>query len=95
MSNVTQEPDEYLTTAEVAALLKISVKTLRNKVSAGVFRKGIHYFKPEGLSPRFKWSAVQAWIEGDENQIDEGIAMRRGYTLNTPVSDTWKKQQKS
>ncbi len=55
--------EEYLTINEVAARLKVSPKTIRNKMASGTFRKGVHYFSPKGLRPRFKWSVVQAWLE--------------------------------
>jgi|SRR5215468_3615635 len=78
--------DEYLTLAEVAARLKIKPKTIKNKMAAGIFQKGVHYFKPKGLGPRFKWSAVRDWIEGNKNQQQTGIPMKRGYVLNVPTS---------
>jgi len=82
--------EEYLKIDELAARLKLKRKTVLNKMSAGIFLKGVHYFSPEGIGPRFKWSAVQAWLEGSPPQEQNGIRMRRGYTLNTPISDAWK-----
>ena len=80
--------EEYLTIDEVAARLKIKPKTVRNKMSAGIFKKGVHYFHPKGLGPRFKWSAIVAWLEGKdspENQNDlDRIPMARGYFLGEP-----------
>lgn len=77
--------DEYLTITELAARLKVSPKTIRNKTASGIFRKGLHYFSPRGLRPRFKWSAVQAWLEGKEHSVgQEGkglIPVARGYFL--------------
>jgi hypothetical protein len=55
--------EEYLKIAEVAARLKITPKTIKNKMAAGIFRRGVHYFSPPGIGPRFKWSAVVAWLE--------------------------------
>jgi hypothetical protein len=55
--------EEYLTIAEVAARLRVRPKTIKNKMAAGIFRRGIHYFSPGGIGPRFKWSAVVAWLE--------------------------------
>jgi hypothetical protein len=81
--------EEYLTTAELAARLKVKPKTIKNKMAAGIFRKGVHYFSPVGLGPRFKWSAVVAWIEGNENQQESGIPMKRGYKLNLATSKLW------
>jgi hypothetical protein len=55
--------EEYLTITELSARLKIKPKTVKNKMAAGIFRRGVHYFSPAGLGPRFKWSAVVAWLE--------------------------------
>ena len=60
-------------------------------MAAGIFRKGQHYFSPKGIGPRFKWSAVQEWLEGTDARATgkSEIPMRRGYNLNTSVSDVW------
>jgi hypothetical protein len=87
--------EEYLTIEETAQRLKLAPKTLRNKMAAGLLREGEHYFRPPGLGPRFKWSAVAAWLEGRElcaTQLRatrgpepparlDGIPMARGYVL--------------
>jgi hypothetical protein len=77
--------EEYLTITEVAARLKIKPKTVKNKMGAGIFRKNIHYFSPPGLGPRFKWSAVVAWLEQSQKLVtesdDDSIPMARGYLL--------------
>jgi hypothetical protein len=77
--------DEYLNINEAAAFIRLKPKTLRNKMAAGVFRLGVHYFSPPGLGPRFKRSALVAWIEqssqpAPENEADV-IPMARGYSL--------------
>jgi hypothetical protein len=67
--------------------LKIKPKTIKNKMASGIFRKGVHYFSPKGLSPRFKWSAVVAWLEEREKppaeQSADAIPMARGYLLGS------------
>jgi hypothetical protein len=77
--------EEYLTISETAARLKLSPKTVKNKMAAGIFKKGIHYFSPVGMAPRFKWSAVVSWLEEAEvvqSVPDIGsIPMARGYRL--------------
>lgn len=78
--------EEYLTIAEVAVRLKIKPKTIKNKMAAGIFQRGVHYFSPQGLVPRFKWSAVVTWLEqGDASSTRENdgdsIPMARGYHL--------------
>jgi Helix-turn-helix domain len=80
--------EEYLTITEVAARLKLTPKTVRNKMAAGVFRKGVHYVRPKGLGTRFRWGAVVAWLEQDEtgtpDEILDAIPMARGYQLGEP-----------
>jgi hypothetical protein len=82
--------EEYLKIAEVAARLKIKPKTIKNKMAAGIFRKGVHYFSPPGLGPRFKWSAVVAWLEQSEElaalSTDHAIPMPRSYRIENPAN---------
>jgi hypothetical protein len=76
--------EEYLTIAEVAERLKLTPKTIKNKMGQGIFKKGVHYFSPSGIGPRFKWGAVVAWMEQDESVTaseEESIPMARGYKL--------------
>jgi hypothetical protein len=77
--------EEYLTIKELSARLKLKPKTVKNKMVSGIFRKGIHYFSPPGLGPRFKWSAVVVWLEQSLEPVterdDDSIPMARGYQL--------------
>lgn len=78
--------EEYLTISEVSLRLKVKPKTIQNKMAAGIFKRGVHYFSPQGLGPRFKWSAVVAWLEQSErvstdNNSEDSIPMARGYEL--------------
>ena len=77
--------EEYLTIKEVAARLKLKPKTIQNKMAAGIFKEGIHYFRPEGSRAWFKWSAVVAWIEAPQEKQTQAevdlIPMARGYNL--------------
>ena len=76
--------EEYLTISELSARLKIKPKTIKNKMASGIFRKGVHFFSPVGLGPRFKWSAVVTWVEQSEqpgNDSADSIPMARGYRL--------------
>ncbi len=80
-------PEEYITIAELGTRLGLSPKTIKNKMASGVFIKGVHYFSPDGMGPRFKWSAVVAWLEAGEleqasaTNNGDGIPMARGYNL--------------
>jgi hypothetical protein len=62
---------------------KDQAQTVKNKIALGIFRKGVHYFSPAGLGPRFKWSAVVAWLEHSQEAAtengDESIPMPRSY----------------
>jgi hypothetical protein len=60
--------DEYLTIAEVAARLKLTPKTVRNRMHDGTWRQGQHWFSPRGIAPRFRWSALVAWLEAPPAQ---------------------------
>jgi hypothetical protein len=62
--------DEYLTVAEVAGRLKLSAKTVRNRMYGGTWRRGEHWFSRPGIGPRFKWSALVRWLEGSD--VEQG-----------------------
>ena len=57
----------YLSVKEAAEELGWKPKTLRNKMSAGIFRQGIHYIKRRGIRPRFIRGSLEAWLEGSES----------------------------
>jgi hypothetical protein len=82
--------DEFLTIKEAAARLKVTPKTLKNKMAAGILKKGVHYFSPRGLGPRFRWSALLDWLEEKEarpGEASEGkIPMARGYFLGDTLT---------
>ncbi len=81
--------EEYLTIAELSSRLSLKPKTIKNKMANGTFIKGVHYFSPNGMGPRFKWSAVVAWMEEREpvekppTQEESGILMARGYYMGS------------
>jgi hypothetical protein len=83
--------EEYLTISELAARLKIKPKTIKNKMAAGIFHKGVHFFSPPGLGPRFKWTAVVAWLEQSQEREaeDDGdrIPMPRSYRSKIPLHE--------
>jgi excisionase family DNA binding protein len=85
--------EQYLTIAEVAERLKLSPKTVSNKMASGAFRQGVHYFRRPGMKARFKWSAVVEWLEAQPHStaLDvppaDRIPMARGYVLGGPQKD--------
>lgn len=68
--------DEYLTITEVADLLKLSPKRVRNLMSAGIFVAGDHFFRRRGIAPRFLRSRVEAWVRGGD-AVTTSIPMAR------------------
>ncbi len=64
--------EEYLTVAEVAARLKLTPKTVRNRMYDGTWRRGEHWFSRSGIGPRFKWSAIVRWLEGGAAEQGDG-----------------------
>ncbi len=81
--------EEYLTIEGLGKRLRLQPKTIKNKMASGIFRRGVHYFSPKGIGPRFKWSAVVAWLEKREQvkkaptQDEDGIPMARGYNMGS------------
>lgn len=69
-------PEAYLTVADVAARLRLTPKTVRNRMYNGTWRQGEHWFSRPGIGPRFKWSALVHWLEGGAEQQgrDDGLA---------------------
>ena len=80
--------DEYLTISELSSRLKLKPKTIKNKMANGVFQRGLHYFSPQGIGPRFKWSAVVSWLEQAQEpqsqKSDNSIPMPKTYPLRDP-----------
>ena len=80
--------EEYLTITELAGRLKLTPKTIQNKMAAGTFKKGLHYFRPRGMTARFKWSAVVEWLESSAvaaiGADSDGIPMARNYVMLAP-----------
>lgn len=90
LSSDAEMTEEYLTICELSERLKIKPKTIKNKMGAGIFKRGVHYFSPPGMGPRFKWSAVVAWLEQAQEQetgSDDAIPMARGYKLRTSYAE--------
>lgn len=56
--------EEYLTVRQAAERIKYREQTVRNMMSAGVFRRGLHYHKRRGRV-LFLWSRIEQWLEED------------------------------
>jgi excisionase family DNA binding protein len=79
--------EQYLTISEAAELCRVKPDTIKDRMRRGVYKLGVHYFRPAGSRPRFKRSAVIAWLEGTDVQAEDkqaelkAIPMSRGYSL--------------
>lgn len=75
-----------MTVEEAADLLRLSVRTVREKMRLGHFRLGVHYFKIAHSRPLFKRCALIQLIEGNDHCVEPKstlvpFRMRRGYNL--------------
>jgi hypothetical protein len=59
----------YLYTDQLAELTPWSADRIRHMIKDGTFIEGVHYFRPGGRRPVFKWQAVEQYIEGGNGQI--------------------------
>lgn len=76
----------YLTIAEAAELLRTTPATVRNKMSAGIFVEGVHYFRPRASAPLFKRDALIAFVEQKEEKSAPRLRMAGGYELGSGPS---------
>jgi len=78
----SDHPSEYMTTQEAGELLRLSPKSLRNKIALGIFREGVHYHTRRGIGLRWLRSALVAWLSGtdrnDETENDLPLAQPGG-----------------
>jgi hypothetical protein len=77
-SDAARGGEEYLTVSEVAARFKLAPKTVRNRMHDGTWPKGVIWFSPRGLGPRFKWSALVCWLEGGAEGEGRGDGLAYG-----------------
>jgi glutathionyl-hydroquinone reductase len=58
---------DFLTPAELADKLGVSVSTIYKKKSKGVYKEGTHYVYFPGISdPRYIWAAFEAAAKGQQ-----------------------------
>ena len=71
---------EYMTTKEAGELLRLSPKSLRNKIALKIFEEGVHFHTRQGIGLRWVRSALVAWLLGD----DKGDAGKGNLPLAQP-----------
>jgi hypothetical protein len=67
---------EYLSVKQLANRIPYKEHTIRNLISAGEFREGVHYYKRRG-KVMFSWPAVQDWIQRQDAPRIEAIPLVR------------------
>jgi hypothetical protein len=65
MQQPNQPVKEYLSLKELCELIPFAESTIRNKMVEHELRLGVHYFKPGGGRPVFRWSVMKRWLEGE------------------------------
>ena len=68
----SRQPDEFLTDQEIAERLRWSEETLRKKVRRGVFTEGLHFHRRRGMTRRWEWDQVVAWMRGESRDEEPG-----------------------
>src|SRR2546422_7647468 len=72
---------EWLSTAEVAAWLAYSDRTIRRYMHDGTWRKGEHWFRQKGSRPRFRRSALEAWRRASDDEAGAGVGLAYGADI--------------
>jgi hypothetical protein len=79
-------PRPYLYIEQLAACTPWSTEAIRTMIARGIFKLGVHYFKPHGPNgrPIFSWDAIVRYIEGDEAaaQTGERIPLADGTVVD-------------
>jgi hypothetical protein len=60
-----QPVKEYLSIKELCKLIPFAESTIRNKMTKNELLLGVHYSKPGGGRPVFRWSIMKRWLEGE------------------------------
>lgn len=56
--------EQYLTTNELSARIKMTPGTIRNLVWKKELIEGIHYLRPTPRKLLFKWTVMECWLHG-------------------------------
>jgi hypothetical protein len=77
---VGNEPEdvetEYLTIAQLSRRIHYAPQTIRNLMSQGVFKLGVHYVKPR-RRVLFKWRTIEQWLHRESGTTD--IPLTRNF----------------
>lgn len=62
--------EKYLTTKELSKLIKMNPGSVRNLVYKNELKENIHFVRPTPRKILFVWSAIEAWLRGEEICLD-------------------------
>jgi hypothetical protein len=66
---------EWLSAREVSQWLGCSDRTVRRRMRDGTWHKGEQWFQPKGCRPRFRRSALEAWVSASAGAVPKvGLA---------------------
>jgi hypothetical protein len=77
--------EEYLSTRVLSTRIPYAEQTIRNKISTGEFKEGIHFVKP-GRRVMFRWSAIERWLgerDTKREDVEPFIAEHHGRSRKT------------
>ena len=76
---------EYLYIDQLAERTPWTPDAIRTMIARGVFKLGVHYYKPHGPGSRpiFSWRAVKSYIEGTAPQSEnDAIRLADGTVID-------------
>jgi hypothetical protein len=80
---VSQQKVTYLTTEELAALIKYDSRTIRDRLKDSVLIEGRHYIRPfGGRKTLYIWEQIEADMAKASNSATYGIPLSNGGVLN-------------
>lgn len=71
-----KEPRPYLTLKQLAEVGPWSERAIRRRVSAGLLRRGFHFFQPGGAGGQliFDWKAIEEYIRAGSSARSHYLA---------------------
>jgi hypothetical protein len=88
-ANRDSAQEEYLTVKQAAQRIHYREQTIRNMMCAGVFKRGLHYYKRRGRV-LFVWSRIEQWLQEDfasteHSEASDGLVLPDGNEPFYPV----------
>jgi hypothetical protein len=65
-NNMENDIDEYLTTKELSARIKMTPGSIRGLVWRGELKQGTHYHKAGRRKLLFRWESILTWLKNEK-----------------------------